>query len=484
MSTNDTTITEDTLRNDVQQIVYDSDLRSITQRSVYQQLQDKYGISLTQFKSIIYERSVEEARIRIQASPELQKQAMDNPKYFHSTISSKPAPKYFNTIYNTPHPSYLTKNIDPSTHNKSRKRRDYNKITNYQDVKKHYIGNGASITNYSDNSYESDEDNDNDNEPPLKRRKYGYNNLPYFNLGNYNIKKTSSSAQSKRENQKDIIYEFSPAFKEIMNRDRGTWRECWNWIVEYTTVNNLRISNRKIRCDNQLKKAFHREESSVTGVSRLIWKQLIGAVELDENGNFKKLVYKKRKKKVQQEAAVAAQQQQQQVVQEQINETEDEIEEDISEGDNNSMAMVQQQENINGNINVVKKKRRYRKRLRDENGNVIKKRKKSGLTRLCFMSDELKAIVGDEYCLQRNKITKGFWDYTKVENLKKPGRIIICDEKLKKIWGDETEQIHMFQVQKGLKAHITTMSKQEEKEYKLENPHLFTEDEFENGDVM
>ncbi len=70
MSTNDTTvcipslslkqlqISEESLTSDVQQIVYDSDLREITeitQRSVFQQLQDKYGIPLTQFKPFIYE---------------------------------------------------------------------------------------------------------------------------------------------------------------------------------------------------------------------------------------------------------------------------------------------------------------------------------------------------------------------------------------------------------------------------------------------
>merc|ERR1712130_364032 len=126
--------------------------------------------------------------------------------------------------------------------------------------------------------------------------------------------------------------------------------------------------------------------------------------------------------------------------------------------------------------NEVRTKRRYRKKERDENGNIIKKRKKSGLTRLCYMSQELKDIVGFDGPLARNCITKKFWDYTEKNGLKKPGRIIMTDEKLKSVWGQNVEQIHMYSVQKGLKEHITTMSKEEEEKYKQQNPHLFQEE--------
>ena len=43
--------------------------------------------------------------------------------------------------------------------------------------------------------------------------------------------------------------------------------------------------------------------------------------------------------------------------------------------------------------------------------------------------------------------------------LKKKGRIIRCDAKLKAIWGDDVDEIHMYSVQRGLKEHITTMTK-------------------------
>eukprot|EP01083_Nonionella_stella_P145561 456374_1 len=272
-ATSNYSITEETLCNDVQHIVYDSDLRKITQRTVFQRLQDKYGILLTQFKPFIYERAVETARIRIQSSPELQKQQeCVHPKYYYGRKGK------------------CLKN---------------GAIVNYQDVKKHYIGS----TNAKSDAV--------DVEPPLKRRRY---NLPHFAL---DIKTNNQNQTEKKK---------------------------------------------------------------------------------------------------------------------------------------------------------IKKKRRYRKRQRDENGQIIKKRKKSGLTRLCFMSKDLQDIVGDDRPLARNKITKGFWNYLEHKKLKLPGRIIQTDEKLKKIWGNDVETIHMYSVQKGLKAHITTMSKDLESKYKKENPHLFEND--------
>ena len=69
--------------------------------------------------------------------------------------------------------------------------------------------------------------------------------------------------------------------------------------------------------------------------------------------------------------------------------------------------------------------------------------------------------------------------FLKANDLKRKGRIIICDDKLKAIFGENTEQIHMYDVQKGLKEHITTMSKEKEKRYREENPDLF-EDESED----
>ena len=41
----------------------------------------------------------------------------------------------------------------------------------------------------------------------------------------------------------------------------------------------------------------------------------------------------------------------------------------------------------------------------------------------------------------------------------------------------------MYEVQRGLKEHITTMSKEEEKKYREDNPHLFL-DELNNKIVV
>ena len=338
-------------------------------------------------------------------------------------------------------------------------------IINYQDVKKHYIG----ITNKShrnrikrrspsssddegdededdedDDDGDSEESDNNDNlyhEPSPKKRRYN-NILQRFggiNNGSLSPKKT---AQSTREADKDNEYEFSMEFKEMIGKQRGTWRQCWEWITNYAKQNDLRIGNRKIKCDHVLKKAFNRDESSVSGVSRLIWKHLIGAVELDKDGNFKKLVYRKRKPKINPNTQNEENDHDDDSVDERDGEdTDDDDDDDESEEDHHhrqyqqhrnyylynqsqqrlsaSLSHTNQcQKEENGQTEVqqpeVRKKRRYRKKIRDENGNIFKKRKKSGLTRLCFMSDSLKIIVGKEGPLARNKITKGFWDYLQV----------------------------------------------------------------------
>ena len=362
-------------------------------------------------------------------------------------------PSYPHSLSRSP-----TQTTTRSTHYKSAK----TPIINYQDVKKHYIG----ITNKShrnrikrrspssssddeedeedddDDSEESDNHNNLYHEPSPKKRRYN-NILQRFggiNNGSLSPKKT---AQSTREADKDNEYEFSMEFKEMIGKQRGTWRQCWEWITNYAKQNNLRIGNRKIKCDHVLKKAFNRDESSVSGVSRLIWKHLIGAVELDKDGNFKKLVYRKRKPKINGGTHLLSQNGEHDHEHDSVEESDDDDDDDESEEEHHrhyqqrnyylynqsqqrlSATLSQSQSHTNqgqkeenGQTEVqqpeVRKKRRYRKKVRDENGNVIKKRKNSGLTRLCFMSDTLKKIVGKEGPLARNKITKGFWDYTEV----------------------------------------------------------------------
>eukprot|EP00484_Ammonia_sp_Unknown_P030485 CAMPEP_0197038780 /NCGR_PEP_ID=MMETSP1384-20130603/15667_1 /TAXON_ID=29189 /ORGANISM="Ammonia sp." /LENGTH=557 /DNA_ID=CAMNT_0042469267 /DNA_START=59 /DNA_END=1732 /DNA_ORIENTATION=- len=530
-------ITQSSLRDEVHHIVYQSDLRKITQRSVFQRLEDKYGIDLVEYKAFIYERAVEEARVRIQSSPELQKQQqMSNSKYYyHGDVNTQQQRKFYNTIYNTPNSYYLStagfngnedgepehsdddENDDDNHNHKKHDNDSLPPVVNYQDVKKHYIGlSNKSHRNRIKSVSGCDEYSNHDEGPPLKKRKYDLHCRRQSVVSS-----PKRHAQSTREADKDTEYEFSEEFKEMMGRQRGTWRQCWDWITNYATRHHLRAGNRKIHCDAVLKKAFNRDESSVSGVSRLIWKHLIGAVEVDEHGNFKKLVYKKRKVKRSRDGQAGSDDDDEEDSDSDNDEEEededeeegddDDDEEDEDEDEENAQQRQQQQHTtprVHTQYHPMpqsqtqrqiqethraetkaeapkkqeppRKKRRYRKRERDENGQIIKKRKRSGLTRLCFMSDELRAVVGKDGPMPRNKITKGFWDYTEAHGLKRKGRIILCDVALKKIWGEHVEQIHMYSVQKGLKEHITTMNKEEEKRYKLANPHLFDEEELEH----
>eukprot|EP01084_Bolivina_argentea_P161591 281289_1 len=139
MSTNYSAINENTLTTDVHHIVYESDLRKVTQRAVFQRLEDKYGISLEKFKPHVYDRAVEEARLRIQSCPELQKQQISNTKYYsHQNHGGGivEQQKFYNTIYNTN--SYNNNNANINNTNNVIK--SASTAINYQDVKNHYIG--------------------------------------------------------------------------------------------------------------------------------------------------------------------------------------------------------------------------------------------------------------------------------------------------------------------------------------------------------
>ena len=48
-------VTQESLQEEIHQLVYDADLREITQRTVFTQLSKNHGVDLDEFKPFIYE---------------------------------------------------------------------------------------------------------------------------------------------------------------------------------------------------------------------------------------------------------------------------------------------------------------------------------------------------------------------------------------------------------------------------------------------
>merc|ERR1712013_288215 len=99
----------------------------------------------------------------------------------------------------------------------------------------------------------------------------------------------------------------------------------------------------------------------------------------------------------------------------------------------------------------------------------------SPLTRMSRMSADLQAIIGVDGPMPRNKIIKAFWDYCERNGLKRKGRLICCDAKLKRIYGEDTQKVHLYDVQSGLSRHITIMTREEEAQHKREHPNFESE---------
>ncbi|CAA3010980.1 alpha beta-gliadin A-V [Olea europaea subsp. europaea] len=79
-----------------------------------------------------------------------------------------------------------------------------------------------------------------------------------------------------------------------------------------------------------------------------------------------------------------------------------------------------------------------------------------GLNKLCGVSPELQAIVG-EPALSRTEIVKQLWAYIRKHNLQDPGnkRKIICDDALRLVF--ETDCTDMFKMNKLLAKHIMAL---------------------------
>ncbi|KAI4388212.1 hypothetical protein MLD38_000563 [Melastoma candidum] len=102
-----------------------------------------------------------------------------------------------------------------------------------------------------------------------------------------------------------------------------------------------------------------------------------------------------------------------------------------------------------------------------ESAPVKPKRKAAtgGLSKLCRVSPELQAIVGQP-AMPRTEIVRQLWVYIRKNNLQDPSnkRKIICNDELRLVF--ETDSTDMFQMNKLLAKHISRLEPTEESEAK------------------
>uniref|UniRef100_A0ACD5UGT8 Uncharacterized protein n=1 Tax=Avena sativa TaxID=4498 RepID=A0ACD5UGT8_AVESA len=113
-----------------------------------------------------------------------------------------------------------------------------------------------------------------------------------------------------------------------------------------------------------------------------------------------------------------------------------------------------------------------------DNKESATKRKRGGpggLNKICAISPELQAVVG-ETAMSRTQIVKQLWAYIRQNNLQDPDdkRKIICNDELRIVFG--TDATDMFKMNKLLAKHITPLDPkkdqhhQDAKKFKAPNP--------------
>mmetsp|Transcript_92048 Transcript_92048/g.112713 ORF Transcript_92048/g.112713 Transcript_92048/m.112713 type:complete len:343 (+) Transcript_92048:38-1066(+) len=216
---NKTEIGMEQLIHDINELVYNNDLCSLTQKMIYNRLNNKYGIDLTKFKANIYQESIKIARNRIKADPALQ-------------ILQK---TYQEQLYNN---AYDNESYD----------------------------NELQMYNY--NEFNSD-----------NARKRG---RPKKNYMENARKKTKLNDEIEFDLDKNMKYIFSDILCNIMNKNEGNWLMVWDFIMNYVDKNNLRMGTRKVKCDDLLKKLFNnKDDVTMTTISRNIWKHLYINIKRD-----------------------------------------------------------------------------------------------------------------------------------------------------------------------------------------------------------
>lgn len=90
-----------------------------------------------------------------------------------------------------------------------------------------------------------------------------------------------------------------------------------------------------------------------------------------------------------------------------------------------------------------------------------KRGRPGGLNKICGVSPELQAIVG-ESALPRTQIVKQLWTYIRANNLQDPSnkRNIICNDALRMVF--DTDSTDMFQMNKLLAKHIWALDSRDD----------------------
>ncbi|XP_047067322.1 tyrosine-protein phosphatase non-receptor type 23-like [Lolium rigidum] len=105
-----------------------------------------------------------------------------------------------------------------------------------------------------------------------------------------------------------------------------------------------------------------------------------------------------------------------------------------------------------------------------ETGAKRKRGGPGGLNKVCAISPELQAVVGDT-AMSRTQIVKQLWAYIRQNNLQDPDdkRKIICNDELRIVF--ETDATDMFKMNKLLAKHITPLDPTKEaKKFKAPSP--------------
>ncbi|MBA0712034.1 hypothetical protein Golax_011159 [Gossypium laxum] len=103
---------------------------------------------------------------------------------------------------------------------------------------------------------------------------------------------------------------------------------------------------------------------------------------------------------------------------------------------------------------------RRSKKKRSSKGDKDVKRRGGGFTKLCSLSPQLQAFIGESE-LARTEVVKRLWTYIREKNLQDPKdkRNVLCDDSLYSLF--RVKSINMFQMNKALSKHIWPLNEEE-----------------------
>ncbi|XP_015874212.3 upstream activation factor subunit spp27 isoform X2 [Ziziphus jujuba] len=114
-------------------------------------------------------------------------------------------------------------------------------------------------------------------------------------------------------------------------------------------------------------------------------------------------------------------------------------------------------------------------------GDQNTKRRGGGFTKLCSLSPQLQALIGESE-LSRPGVVKQLWKHIRDNNLQDPKnkRIIICDEPLRALF--YVDSIDMFQMNKALTKHIWPLNDEAAPDNSSQKEKQSTQDQEEDSD--